>query len=96
MTNGWLCVCTLSGMAYGLSHTDGVHQWSHDFGKPVFSSPVCIVNGICVGCVDGSIYCLSDDGELVSIMNQQNPRTESEGKTNMLYLQFFMYLFRLQ
>ena len=41
-------------------------RWVYRCPKPVFSSPVLLPNGsVVVGCVDGKVYLIRRDGEMV-------------------------------
>lgn len=44
----------------------GSRVWRHSCGKPLFSSPRCCLQYVCVGCVDGSLLCFTHLGEQVN------------------------------
>ncbi|XP_067993833.1 beta-alanine-activating enzyme isoform X2 [Melanerpes formicivorus] len=62
-----------SGVAYIGSHDQHVYAldiyvtgstlWKSSLGKPLFSSPHCNEQCVCVGCVDGNLYCYTHAGE---------------------------------
>ncbi|XP_042324376.1 beta-alanine-activating enzyme isoform X2 [Sceloporus undulatus] len=47
--------------------------WKYFCGKPIFSSPHCNKDYVCVGCVDGNLYCFSHFGEKVWKFSSNGP-----------------------
>lgn len=60
-----LVAATLGGHLASLHPDTGDILWRFNAGKPLFSSPSATAVGYVVGCVDGSIYCISGHGEKV-------------------------------
>ncbi|GAB6033279.1 hypothetical protein CHUAL_012879 [Chamberlinius hualienensis] len=56
---------TLDGKLACLCPKSGKVLWRFNVDKPIFSSCKLVPLGICVGCVDGRIYCLSHGGEKI-------------------------------
>uniref|UniRef100_F6W7A3 Beta-alanine-activating enzyme n=1 Tax=Ornithorhynchus anatinus TaxID=9258 RepID=F6W7A3_ORNAN len=61
-----LYVATLGGLLVAVNPASGHGVWKHSCGKPLFSSPRCCPPGVCVGCVDGNLYCFNHAGEQVN------------------------------
>ncbi|XP_053113285.1 beta-alanine-activating enzyme isoform X2 [Hemicordylus capensis] len=60
-----LYIATLGGLLLAVHPVTGTPIWKVFCGKPVFSSPHCNKDYVCVGCVDGNLYCFSHFGEKV-------------------------------
>nr|XP_034968206.1 beta-alanine-activating enzyme [Zootoca vivipara]XP_034968207.1 beta-alanine-activating enzyme [Zootoca vivipara]XP_034968208.1 beta-alanine-activating enzyme [Zootoca vivipara]XP_034968209.1 beta-alanine-activating enzyme [Zootoca vivipara]XP_034968210.1 beta-alanine-activating enzyme [Zootoca vivipara] len=58
-----LYVATLGGLLLAVNPITGNEIWKSFCGKPIFSSPHCNKDCVCVGCVDGNLYCFSHFGE---------------------------------
>ncbi|NXS56694.1 ACSF4 enzyme, partial [Brachypteracias leptosomus] len=58
-----LYVATLGGLLLAVNPVTGNKIWKSFLGKPVFSSPHCNEKYVCVGCVDGNLYCYTHSGE---------------------------------
>ncbi|XP_014662072.1 PREDICTED: acyl-CoA synthetase family member 4-like [Priapulus caudatus] len=56
---------TLAGLLTALHSDTGRLIWTYRCGKPLFSSPQLVEGGVCIGCVDGVIYCISQSGNLM-------------------------------
>ncbi|KAM7168240.1 beta-alanine-activating enzyme isoform 2-T3 [Macrochelys suwanniensis] len=64
-----------TGLVYIGSHDQHIYAldiydtgnkiWKSSCGKPLFSSPHCSEQYVCIGCVDGNVYCFSHSGEKV-------------------------------
>ncbi|XP_060102373.1 beta-alanine-activating enzyme [Heteronotia binoei] len=68
-----LYVATLRGLLLALNPVTGSPVWKSVCGKPVFSSPHCNKDCVCVGCVDGNFYCFSHFGEKVWQFSTNGP-----------------------
>ncbi|RMC14088.1 hypothetical protein DUI87_09176 [Hirundo rustica rustica] len=72
-----------SGLVYIGSHDQHLYAlniyvtgskiWKSNLGKPLFSSPHCNENYVCVGCVDGNLYCYTHSGEKVWQFSTNGP-----------------------
>ncbi|XP_030305537.1 beta-alanine-activating enzyme [Calypte anna] len=60
-----LYVATLGGLLLAVNPVMGNKIWKSFLGKPLFSSPHCNGKYVCVGCVDGNLYCHTHSGEKV-------------------------------
>ncbi|KAJ6668618.1 hypothetical protein lerEdw1_012100 [Lerista edwardsae] len=60
-----LYIATLGGLLLAANPVAGNTIWKRFCGKPIFSSPHCSKEYVCVGCVDGNLYCFSHFGEKV-------------------------------
>ncbi|KAM3940453.1 beta-alanine-activating enzyme [Leptodactylus fuscus] len=58
-----LYVATLGGRVLAFNPVTGKMLWKIDIGKPMFSSPLCSLNHVFVGCVDTNLYCFNHMGE---------------------------------
>ncbi|XP_009901032.2 beta-alanine-activating enzyme [Dryobates pubescens] len=58
-----LYVATLGGLLLAVNPVTGNTIWKNFLGKPLFSSPHCNEQCVCVGCVDGNLYCYTHAGE---------------------------------
>ncbi|XP_023566900.1 acyl-CoA synthetase family member 4 isoform X3 [Octodon degus] len=58
-----LYCATLGGLLLAVNPTTGNTVWKHCCGKPLFSSPRCCQQYICIGCVDGNLFCFTHSGE---------------------------------
>ncbi|NXN08898.1 ACSF4 enzyme, partial [Indicator maculatus] len=58
-----LYVATLGGLLLAVNPVTGNTIWKSFLGKPLFSSPHCNEQCVCVGCVDGNLYCYTHAGE---------------------------------
>ncbi|NXP32817.1 ACSF4 enzyme, partial [Leiothrix lutea] len=68
-----LYVATLGGLLLAVNPVTGSKIWKSNLGKPLFSSPHCNENFVCVGCVDGNLYCYSHSGEKVWQFSTNGP-----------------------
>ncbi|XP_038625191.1 beta-alanine-activating enzyme [Tachyglossus aculeatus] len=68
-----LYVATLGGLLVAINPASGHGVWKHSCGKPLFSSPRCCPPGVCVGCVDGNLYCFNHAGEQVWQLSTGGP-----------------------
>lgn len=60
---------TLQGRIICFCGQSGEEKWIYTVGKPIFSSPSVDESGIYFGCVDGRVYSLRPNGDLVSGRN---------------------------
>ncbi|NXX42877.1 ACSF4 enzyme, partial [Tricholaema leucomelas] len=58
-----LYVATLGGLLLAVNPVTGNRIWKSSLGKPLFSSPHCNEHCVCVGSVDGNLYCYTHTGE---------------------------------
>lgn len=58
-------VATLGGLLLAVNPVTGNKIWKSFLGKPLFSSPHCNEKCVCIGCVDGNLYCYTHSGEKV-------------------------------
>ncbi|XP_065552996.1 beta-alanine-activating enzyme isoform X1 [Lathamus discolor] len=58
-----LYVATLGGLLLAINPVTGSKIWKSFLRKPLFSSPHCNEKYICIGCVDGNLYCYTHSGE---------------------------------
>ncbi|XP_035182173.1 beta-alanine-activating enzyme isoform X2 [Oxyura jamaicensis] len=56
-------VATLGGLLLAVNPVTGNKIWKSFLGKPLFSSPHCNEKCVCIGCVDGNLYCYTHSGE---------------------------------
>ncbi|NXJ11866.1 ACSF4 enzyme, partial [Odontophorus gujanensis] len=56
---------TLGGLLVAVHPVTGNKIWKSFLGKPLFSSPHCNEKCVCIGCVDGNLYCYTHSGEKV-------------------------------
>ncbi|NWU99282.1 ACSF4 enzyme, partial [Upupa epops] len=68
-----LYVATLGGLLLALDPVTGSKIWRSVLGKPLFSSPHCSEKLVCLGCVDGHLYCYTHSGEKVWQVCTQGP-----------------------
>ncbi|NXA22767.1 ACSF4 enzyme, partial [Ibidorhyncha struthersii] len=68
-----LYVATLGGLLLAVNPVRGNKIWKSFLGKPLFSSPHCNEKYVCVGCVDGNLYCYSHSGEKVWQFSTNGP-----------------------
>ncbi|NXF99963.1 ACSF4 enzyme, partial [Sakesphorus luctuosus] len=68
-----LYVATLGGLLLAVNPVTGSKIWKSFLGKPLFSSPHCNENYICVGCVDGNLHCYTHSGEKVWHFSTNGP-----------------------
>ncbi|NXJ73889.1 ACSF4 enzyme, partial [Trogon melanurus] len=68
-----LYVATLGGLLLAVNPVTGSKIWKSFLGKPLFSSPHCNEKYVCVGCVDGNLYCYSHSGEKVWQFSTNGP-----------------------
>nr|XP_056711429.1 beta-alanine-activating enzyme [Euleptes europaea] len=68
-----LYIATLGGMLLAVNPVMGSPIWKSVCGKPVFSSPHCNKDSVCVGCVDGNFYCFSHFGQKVWQFSTNGP-----------------------
>ncbi|NWI93187.1 ACSF4 enzyme, partial [Pitta sordida] len=68
-----LYVATLGGLLLAVNPVTGSKIWKSLLGKPLFSSPHCNENYVCVGCVDGNLYCCTHSGEKVWQFSTNGP-----------------------
>ncbi|NWV40964.1 ACSF4 enzyme, partial [Grantiella picta] len=68
-----LYVATLGGLLLAVNPVTGSKIWKSRLGKPLFSSPHCSENYVCVGCVDGNLYCYTHSGEKVWQFSTNGP-----------------------
>ncbi|XP_078602686.1 beta-alanine-activating enzyme-like [Branchiostoma floridae x Branchiostoma japonicum] len=59
-----LCVGTLTGTLIAINPDTGAVLWHTALPKPIFSSPRIMPRRICVGCVDGELYCVDHHGNV--------------------------------
>ncbi|KAM6206308.1 beta-alanine-activating enzyme isoform 3-T4 [Sarcoramphus papa] len=68
-----LYVATLGGLLLAVNPVTGNKIWKNLLGKPLFSSPHCNEKYVCVGCVDGNLYCYTHSGEKVWQFSTNGP-----------------------
>ncbi|KAM6135742.1 beta-alanine-activating enzyme isoform 2-T3 [Phoenicopterus ruber ruber] len=68
-----LYIATLGGLLLAVNPVMGNKIWKSFLGKPLFSSPHCNEKYVCVGCVDGNLYCYSHSGEKVWQFSTNGP-----------------------
>ncbi|XP_067386761.1 beta-alanine-activating enzyme isoform X2 [Emydura macquarii macquarii] len=68
-----LYVATLGGLLLAINPGTGNKIWKNSCGKPLFSSPHCSEQCVCIGCVDGNVYCFSHFGEKVWQFSTNGP-----------------------
>ncbi|NXX93900.1 ACSF4 enzyme, partial [Centropus bengalensis] len=68
-----LYVATLGGLLLAANPVTGNKIWKACLGKPLFSSPHCNEKYVCVGCVNGNLYCYSHSGEKVWQFSTNGP-----------------------
>ncbi|XP_030347157.1 beta-alanine-activating enzyme isoform X2 [Strigops habroptila] len=68
-----LYVATLGGLLLAVNPVMGSKIWKSFLRKPLFSSPHCNEKYVCVGCVDGNLYCYSHSGEKVWQFSTNGP-----------------------
>nr|XP_003221627.2 PREDICTED: acyl-CoA synthetase family member 4 isoform X1 [Anolis carolinensis]XP_016849521.1 PREDICTED: acyl-CoA synthetase family member 4 isoform X1 [Anolis carolinensis] len=84
-----LYVATLGGLLLAVNPIMGNIIWKHVCGKPIFSSPHCNKDSVCVGCVDGNLYCFSHFGEKVWVFSSNGPIFSSPCISNCTNEVFF-------
>ncbi|XP_053259085.1 beta-alanine-activating enzyme isoform X1 [Podarcis raffonei] len=68
-----LYIATLGGLLLAVNPITGNAIWKSFCGKPIFSSPHCNKDCVCVGCVDGNLYCFSHFGEKIWKFSSNGP-----------------------
>ncbi|XP_054845846.1 beta-alanine-activating enzyme [Eublepharis macularius] len=68
-----LYIATLGGLLLAVNPVMGNTIWKYVCGKPVFSSPHCNKDYVCVGCVNGDLYCFSHFGQKVWQFSTNGP-----------------------
>uniref|UniRef100_A0A8C0H9T1 Beta-alanine-activating enzyme n=1 Tax=Chelonoidis abingdonii TaxID=106734 RepID=A0A8C0H9T1_CHEAB len=68
-----LYAATLGGLLLAINPDTGNKIWKSSCGKPLFSSPHCSEQYVCIGCVDGNVYCFSHSGEKVWQFSTSGP-----------------------
>ncbi|NXC18582.1 ACSF4 enzyme, partial [Corythaeola cristata] len=68
-----LYAATLGGLLLAVNPVMGNKIWKSFLGKPLFSSPHCNEKYVCVGCVDGNLYCYTHSGEKVWQFSTNGP-----------------------
>ncbi|XP_053885566.1 beta-alanine-activating enzyme isoform X2 [Malaclemys terrapin pileata] len=68
-----LYIATLRGLLLAVNPDTGNKIWKNSCGKPLFSSPHCNEQYVCIGCVDGNVYCFSHSGEKVWQFSTSGP-----------------------
>ncbi|XP_043369708.1 beta-alanine-activating enzyme isoform X6 [Dermochelys coriacea] len=68
-----LYVATLGGLLLAVNPDTGNKIWKSSCGKPLFSSPHCSEQYVCIGCVDGNVHCFSHSGEKVWQFSTSGP-----------------------
>uniref|UniRef100_A0A8B9G7U7 Beta-alanine-activating enzyme n=1 Tax=Amazona collaria TaxID=241587 RepID=A0A8B9G7U7_9PSIT len=68
-----LYVATLGGLLLAVNPVTGSKIWKSFLRKPLFSSPHCNEKYVCVGCVDGNLYCYTHSGEKVWQFSTSGP-----------------------
>ncbi|XP_015717711.1 beta-alanine-activating enzyme isoform X1 [Coturnix japonica] len=66
-------VATLGGLLLAVDPVTGDKIWKSFLGKPLFSSPHCNEKCVCIGCVDGNLYCYNHSGEKVWQFSTNGP-----------------------
>ncbi|NXC43575.1 ACSF4 enzyme, partial [Penelope pileata] len=66
-------VATLGGLLLAVNPVTGNKIWKSFLGKPLFSSPHCNEKCVCIGCVDGNLYCYTHSGEKVWQFSTNGP-----------------------
>ncbi|XP_066488528.1 beta-alanine-activating enzyme isoform X2 [Tiliqua scincoides] len=84
-----LYIATLGGLLLAANPVTGNTIWKSFCGKPVFSSPHCSKEYVCVGCVDGNLYCFSHFGEKVWQFSTNGPIFSSPCISNFTENIFF-------
>lgn len=64
---------TLGGHLLAVNPATGNTVWKHCCGKPLFSSPRCCLQYVCIGCVDGRLLCFTHAGEQVWQFSASGP-----------------------
>ncbi|XP_045428305.1 beta-alanine-activating enzyme isoform X3 [Pipistrellus kuhlii] len=73
-TTGFLYIGSHDQHAYALDiYATGNTVWKHGCGKPLFSSPRCCLQYVCIGCVDGNLLCFTHFGEQVWQFSTSEP-----------------------
>ncbi|XP_068042880.1 beta-alanine-activating enzyme isoform X2 [Anomalospiza imberbis] len=68
-----LYIATLGGLLLAVNPVMGSKIWKSNLGKPIFSSPHCNEDYVCVGCVDGNLNCYTHYGEKVWQFSTNGP-----------------------
>ncbi|XP_044274089.1 beta-alanine-activating enzyme isoform X1 [Varanus komodoensis] len=84
-----LYIATLGGLLLAINPLMGNTVWKRGCGKPLFSSPHCNEDYVCVGCVDGNLYCFSHFGEKVWEFSSNGPIFSSPCISNLAKDTFF-------
>jgi acyl-CoA synthetase len=80
-----LYTATLSGCVIAIDLIRNSVAWTYDCPKPIFSSPcVASEHHVCIGCVDGFVYCVADSGTLIWKYNTGSPVFSSPCVTTVL------------
>ncbi|NWH62090.1 ACSF4 enzyme, partial [Geococcyx californianus] len=84
-----LYVATLGGLLLAVNPVMGNKIWKSSLGKPLFSSPHCNEKYVCVGCVDGNLYCYTHSGEMVWQFSTSGPVFSSPCISSLTKQQIF-------
>ncbi|XP_019381580.1 PREDICTED: acyl-CoA synthetase family member 4 isoform X2 [Gavialis gangeticus] len=84
-----LYIATLRGCLLAVNPDTGSKIWKSSCGKPLFSSPHCSARYVCVGCVDGNLYCFSHSGEKVWQFSTNGPIFSSPCISNLTKQEIF-------
>ncbi|NXH77784.1 ACSF4 enzyme, partial [Hydrobates tethys] len=84
-----LYVATLGGLLLAVNPVTGNKIWKSFLGKPLFSSPHCNEKYVCVGCVDGNLYCYTHSGEKVWQFSTNGPVFSSPCISNLTKQEIF-------
>lgn len=68
-----LYIATLGGLLLALNPDSGSIIWKYSCEKPLFSSPRCNQDCVCIGCVDETLYCFSHHGEKIWHFSTNGP-----------------------
>ena len=66
-------IATLAGRVLAIDAIEHAMVWSHQCPKPIFASLLLIPTGIVCACVDGCVYCLDFQGNLLWKFETQAP-----------------------
>ncbi|XP_030047272.1 beta-alanine-activating enzyme isoform X2 [Microcaecilia unicolor] len=68
-----LYIATLAGLLLAVNPNTGCSIWTYSCGKPLFSSPQCNQEYVCVGCVDKNLYCFNHSGQKIWHFSTNGP-----------------------
>nr|XP_033800622.1 beta-alanine-activating enzyme isoform X2 [Geotrypetes seraphini] len=68
-----LYIATLAGLLLAVNPNTGCSVWKYSCGKPLFSSPQCNQEYVCVGCVDKNLYCFNHSGQKIWHFSTNGP-----------------------